>query len=104
MKTLTTGMLFLVLVYYHIMEVNAEYQNICIKFKWSYTGFIMSFYQSLFIKNKQIFNNGLHRFHKVLFKEFLTEINSNKQTKFKKANNHRQTDKGQKKKNQRDKQ
>jgi hypothetical protein len=33
MKTLTTGMLFLVLVYYHIMEVNAEYQNICIKFK-----------------------------------------------------------------------
>ena len=38
---------------------------------------------TLFIKNKQIFNNGLHRFHKMLFKEFLTEVNSNKQTKFK---------------------
>ena len=42
---------------------------------------MVPFHQSLstlFIKNKQIFNNGLHRFHKMLFKEFLTEINSNK--------------------------
>jgi hypothetical protein len=78
MKTLTTGMLFLVLVYYHIMEVNAEYQNICIKFKGSYTGFKMPFYQSLFIKNKQIFDNGLYRCPKTICKVFVTEVNSNK--------------------------
>jgi hypothetical protein len=78
MKTLTTGMLFLVQVYYHIMEVNAEYQNICIKFKGSYTGFIMPFYQSLFIKNKQIFDNGLYRCPKTICKVFVTEVNSNK--------------------------
>jgi hypothetical protein len=74
MKILTTGMLFLVLVYY-IMEVNAEYQNICIKFKWSYTGFMMPFYQSLFIKNKQIFDNGLYRCPKTICKVFVTEVN-----------------------------
>ena len=45
---------------------------------------MVPFHQSLstlFIKNKQIFNNGLHRFHKMLFKEFLAEVNSNKQKK-----------------------
>jgi len=77
MKTLTTGMLFLVLVYYHIMEVNAEYQNIC-KFKGLYTGFIMPFYKSLFIKNKQIFDNCLYRCPKTICKVFVTEVNSNK--------------------------
>ena len=38
----------------------------------------INLYLLYLFKNKQIFNNGLHRFHNMLFKEFLTEINSNK--------------------------
>jgi hypothetical protein len=52
------------LFYYYciIMEVNAEYQNICIKFKGWCIGVMIPFHESLFtlyIKNKQIFENGL---------------------------------------------